>query len=155
MLNQQPYETVKSSFHSKDLKSFLVGKFIKSKLYLLILLTVSTGGFFIGSSIIPEQIPPAQANQLYKLFVQEMPRVIDMYSSDFIQIFCRGSGYSTNADHVAELYQWVGNGWRSLGSITVPYGDRTEPLRFNNRGNYRLIIKSQSEGTKTTDVRVY
>lgn len=155
MLNQQPSETVKSSFHSKDLKSFLVGKFIKTKLYLLILLTVSTGGFFIGSSIIPEQIPPDQANQLYKLFVQDLPKVIKIYSTDAIQIFCRGSGYSAQADHVAKLHQRSTDGsWRLLGRTNVPYGYRSEQIRLNP-GYYALVIESESEGTKVSYLEVY
>ncbi|MUG94127.1 hypothetical protein F7734_17725 [Scytonema sp. UIC 10036] len=155
MLNQQPYKIVKSSFYLKHLKSFLVSKFIKSKLYLLILLTVSTGGFFIGSSIIPDQIPPVQANsRFYQLFVQNLPAKLQMYSSDAIQIVCQGGGYGRKVDHVAELYQRFTDGWRLVHRTNVPYGDRTRQLRLN-RGHYRLVVKSQSGGRKTSDLIVY
>jgi hypothetical protein len=68
MLKQKQVKPVKSRLHSKNLKSFLVGNFIKSKLYFLILLTATTGGIVI----VPELVPPVQAGVPW----QELPELL-------------------------------------------------------------------------------
>ncbi|OYD91164.1 hypothetical protein CDG76_28350 [Nostoc sp. 'Peltigera membranacea cyanobiont' 210A] len=71
MLNQKQVKPVKSSLYSKKLKSFLVGNFIKPKLYLLILLTATTGGIVI----VPELVPPVQAGVPW----QELPGLLQQF----------------------------------------------------------------------------
>jgi hypothetical protein len=109
MLKQKQAEPVKSSLYSKNLKSSLVGKFIKSKLYLLILLTVTTGGIFIGNSMVPEQIPPAQAENwapvpifiIFKGTADE--KLVRIRPGQSVQFFCDAPSYSSPGEHTIEI----------------------------------------------------
>jgi hypothetical protein len=140
MLNQKQAEPVKSSLNSKNVKSSLVGKFIKSKLYLLILLPVTTGGIFIGNSMVPEQIPPAQAlpsgsrvGKAIKIIDRgaiKGSKVQKIRVGEVVTWFCDGGGYGSIAEHTVQLGRSV---WKL---------DYNNPLsrQFNKVGTHKYWV---------------
>ena len=128
---------VKSSLHSNNLKNSLVGNFIKSKLYLLILLTFSTGGIFIGNIIVPELTPPAQAQArslgavLKILSRGEMAqKVVKIRSGQRVKWFCELGGYGSIEEHTVQFGRKL---WK------LNYNNPLE-LSFSREGRYKYFV---------------
>ncbi|MEI2579855.1 hypothetical protein [Scytonema sp. PRP1] len=136
MLKPKQAESVKSSLYSKNLKSYLVGKFIKSKLYLLILLTVSTGGIYIGNIMVPEQTPPAQAQSrdvVIKILGKGQidKKVVRIRPGQAVRWVCVNNNYVRRKQHTIQF---------DHTPLEVPYSEEGLKLEFEYEDEYTYFV---------------
>ncbi|MUG94125.1 hypothetical protein F7734_17715 [Scytonema sp. UIC 10036] len=147
---EQIVESVKSILSSKNFKSNFVGNLIKSKPYLFLLLTITTGGISIGNIMISGQILPAHArvSRVVEVVIQNIPQNFQLYPGQALRLICRGVGYGSPGDHTAYFYRRLSqNSWQDLGYRRIPFGRQITTGPFS-AGTYYYKIVSQAEVTK-------
>ena len=137
MLNQKQFvEVTKSNAYSKH---SLTGNFIKSQLYFLVLLTVTTGGMALSNMMTPALLPPAQALPGIATIVrilggEVVSGTIKIPFGQSLQWVCKGGVYGTGV-HKVEIIQ-AGKKW--VRHVNYD-GTLSKPLKLP-RGTYQHIV---------------